>query len=442
MSLLETKVKEQMDEARTLEFPTGFLWGSATAAHQVEGNNRNSDWWEWEHRKGTIADGTTSEVACDQYNRYASDFDLVKQLHQNAHRFSLEWSRIEPREGVFSARAINHYRRVIEALRERDIEPMVTLHHFTNPMWLMKEGGWTNPKVVEYFSRYTKVVATEFGDIVRHWVTINEPAVYAYNSYVEGIAPPGSQSVRLAALVMTNMLRAHGLAYHILHEIAQLPGCNVGIAKHIRIMDPLRPRNILDRAAAKISDFLFNQWFLDAVETGRLAWPIGMGQKVQLLADTQDFIGLNYYSREMVRFNLWQPQSLFIKNLTRPGAPTNDLGWELYPEGFFRVLMRLKRYEKAIYITENGVPATDDAMRRTFLKEHLAQMHRAISNGVDVRGYFHWSLLDNFEWEEGLTPRFGLIHVDYATQKRTPRPSAEIFAEIAAENKLDPTMFE
>jgi beta-glucosidase len=431
-----------MTEAQILQFPPGFLWGAATAAHQVEGNNRNSDWWEWEHRPGTIADGTTSEIACDQYNRFLSDFDLLKQLNHNAHRFSLEWSRIEPEEGVFSAKEIGHYRQVIEALRERDIEPMVTLHHFTNPLWLMKLGGWENPKVVEFFSRYTKVVATEFGELVRHWVTINEPAVYAYNSYVEGIAPPGSKNVRLAALVLTNMLRAHGLSYHILHECARLQGCNVGFAKHIRIMDPLRPRNMLDRAAAKISDFLFNQWFLDAVETGRLAWPIGMGQKVQLLSDTQDFIGLNYYSREMVKFSLFEPQSLFIKNLTCPGARVNDLGWEVYPEGFYRVLMRLKKYKKPIYITENGIPAADDSARCVYLKEHLVELHRAISDGADVRGYFHWSLIDNFEWEEGLTPRFGLVQVDYNTQKRAPRPSALIYSRIAAENRVDLSWFQ
>jgi beta-glucosidase len=425
-----------------LNFPPDFLWGTATAAHQVEGGNRNNDWWEWEHLPGKIADGTTSEKACDQYNRFAADFDLIKNFGHNAHRFSLEWSRIEPREGVFSTTEIEHYRQVLVALRERGIEPMVTLHHFTNPLWLSSMGGWENPRVVEYFSRYTKVVAAELGDLVRFWNTINEPTIYAYMGYLEGVAPPGAQNPRLAALVSMNMLRAHGLAYHILHETSRGKRCEVGIAKHIRITDPLRPRNVLDQAAAKFSDFIMNQWFLEAVETGRPAWPVGMGQKVQLLANTQDFIGLNYYSREMIRCNPFNVRSFFIENITLPGSPINDLGWEIYPEGFYRVLMRLKKYGKPIYVTENGIPAINDAQRCEYLKEHLIQLHRAIQQGVDVRGYFHWSLLDNFEWEEGLTPRFGLVAVNYDTQERTPRQSCRIYGKIASENKLDPAWFE
>lgn len=424
-----------------LHFPPGFLWGAATAAHQVEGGNTNNDWWEWERRPGTIADGTTSEKACDQYHRFVGDFDLIGQFGHNAHRFSLEWSRIEPKEGVFSSSAINHYRKVLEALHLRNIEPMVTLHHFTNPLWLSRSGGWENPKVVEYFTRYAKVVASEFGPLVRFWNTINEPAVYALMGYVEGIWPPGEHDFRRASLVMMNMVRAHGLAYHVLHENAGARGCEVGIAKHIRIMDPLRWRNVFDRAAAGLSDFILNKWFLQAVETGRLAWPIGMGQKVQLLAQTHDFIGLNYYSREMIKCSLLSPKSLFIRNLTRPGCTRNDLGWEIYPEGFYRVLMRMKEYKKPIYVTENGIPAVDDSHRRAFLKEHLLQLHRAILHGADVRGYFHWSLLDNFEWEEGLTPRFGLVGIDYETQERSPRPSASIYAKVASQNKLDSSWF-
>ncbi len=431
-----------MEMSRAIEFPKGFLWGAATAAHQVEGGNRNNDWWEWEHRGGKIADGTTSEIACDQYNRYEEDFDLARELGHNAHRLSLEWSRIEPQQGVFSSEALAHYRRVLEALRERDIEPLVTLHHFTNPLWLSRTGGWENPEVVEYFTRYAKVVASELGELVRFWNTINEPSVYAYEGYVEGIWPPGSKSLRSAAIVMTNMLRAHALAYHIIHETSPGRGSSVGIAKHIRLLDPLRPRHVCDRALARLGDFILNQWFLDAVDTGRLAWPLGMGQKVQLLAATHDFIGLNYYTREMIRFNLLKPHMLFMENMNRPGCATNDLGWELYPEGLHRVLMWLKRYGKPIYITENGIAAADDSLRRAYLRDHLTQIHRAVSEGADVRGYFHWSLLDNFEWAEGLTPRFGLVAVDYETQKRSPRPSARVYAQIASQNKLDPAWFE
>ncbi len=431
-----------MNETGALSFPKGFLWGTATAAHQVEGANRNNDWWEWEHLGGKIADGTTSGAACDQYNRYRHDFDLIKEFGHNAHRFSIEWSRIEPKKGVYSAAEIGHYRRMLEALRERGIEPMVTLHHFTNPLWLSREGGWENPQVVEHFTRYAKVVAAELGSLIRFWNTINEPTVYAYMSYADGIWPPGKKRLRSAAIVLTNMLRAHALAYHIIHETSLGQGCSVGIAKHIRIFDPLRPNHWGDKALARLSDFIFNWWFLDAIETGRLAWPIGIGQKVQLLAATHDFIGLNYYTREMVRFNLLKPQALFREGFTRPGSATNDMGWEIYPPGLYRALMRLKHYDKPIYITENGIPAVDDSLRQNYLRDHLIQTHRAVRDGADVRGYFHWSLLDNFEWESGLTPRFGLIEVDYKTQKRSPRPSAWIYSKVAAQNKLDPAWFE
>ncbi|MBI5116938.1 glycoside hydrolase family 1 protein [Candidatus Poribacteria bacterium] len=431
-----------MNTNRILEFPKGFLWGAATAAHQVEGNNRNNDWWEWEHRPGVIADGTTSETACDQYDRYRQDFDLIREFRHNAHRLSLEWSRIEPQKGVYSSNEIAHYRRVLEALRERGIEPMVTLHHFTNPLWLSREGGWENPQVVEHFTRYAKVVATELGALIRFWNTINEPTVYAYMSYMDGIWPPGKKSPRSAAIVMTNMLRAHALAYHIIHETSQGPGCSVGIAKHIRLFDPLRRNHVIEKALAGLSNFVFNWWFLDAIETGRLAWPIGIGQKVQLLTATQDFIGLNYYTREMVKFDLAKPLALFMEYLARPGSETSDLGWELYPEGIHRALMRLKRYGKPIYVTENGVPAINDSLRQRCLRDHLTQIHVAMRDGADVRGYFHWSLLDNFEWEAGLKPRFGLVEVDYNTQKRSPRPSAWIYAKIAAQNKLDPAWFD
>ncbi len=431
-----------MTDSRVVEFPKGFLWGAATAAHQVEGDNRNNDWWEWERRDGTIADGTTSETACDQYNRYEKDFDLARELGHNAHRLSLEWSRIEPEEGVFSQAQIKHYRRVLEALRERGLEPMVTLHHFTNPLWLARDGGWENGRVVEYFTRYAKVVAGELGGLIRFWNTINEPAVYSYISYVKGKWPPGSTSLRSAAIVMTNMLRAHALAYHTIHETSRGPGCEVGLANLIRVFDPLRPLHPSDWALAWMSAFIFNRWFLDAVDTGRLAWPIGIGQKVHLLAGTQDFIGLNYYSRDMVRFNPRLPQALFIENLARPGCEANSLGWEIYPEGLYRVLMRLGRYNKPIYITENGIPADDDSERLAYLRRHLAEVHRAISDGADVRGYLHWSLLDNFEWAEGLTPRFGLIAMDYETQERSPRPSARAYAKVASGNRLDPAWFD
>jgi beta-glucosidase len=431
-----------MELTRPIEFPKGFLWGTATSAHQVEGGNRNNDWWEWERRPGKIADGSTSEIACDQYNRYREDFDLIKEFGHNAHRLSIEWSRLEPQEGLFSCDEFDHYRRVLGALRERGIEPMVTLHHFTNPLWLSRMGGWENPKAVEYFARFAKAAARELGALVQLWNTINEPAVYAHQAYIEGNWPPGSRSLRTACIVLTNMLRAHALAYHALHENSPGRHCAVGIAKSITAIEPLRPGNLPDKALARLSDFLFNWWFLDAIETGKLSWPIGMGQKVQILSGTHDLIGINYYTRRKVRFALQGPAALLRRTReTPPSATANNLGRESYPEGLYGTLIRLKKYKRPIYITENGCADARDSIRPKYLRDHLIQIHRAITDGADVRGYFHWSLLDNFEWAFGLTPRFGLLEVDYRTQARSPRPSAHVYSKIARENRLDPEWF-
>ncbi|GAB4339263.1 MAG: glycoside hydrolase family 1 protein [Candidatus Abyssubacteria bacterium] len=424
-----------------IKFPDGFLWGTATSAHQVEGGNRNNDWWQWEQRPGTIADGSTSETACDHYNRFQEDFDLIKNFGHNAHRLSIEWSRLEPQEGLFSSDEFEHYRRVLLALHERGIQPMVTLHHFTNPLWLSRIGGWENPRAVECFVRYARAAARELGPLVQFWNTINEPAVYAHQAYIRGNWPPGSKSLRSAAIVLTNMLRAHALAYHAIHENSPASRCRVGIAKSVTLLEPLRPRNWLDKALARWSDFLFNHWFLDAIETGKLSWPIGMGQKVQILSGTHDFIGVNYYTRRKVQFRLCNPADLLRRNPPPPNTVTNDLGWEIYPEGLYKMLMGLRKYQRPIYITENGCADARDALRPEFLRQHLTQMHRAITEGADVRGYFHWSLLDNFEWTFGLTPRFGLVEVDYRTQARAPRPSAHIYSRIARENRLDPEWF-
>lgn len=426
--------------AKICSFPKGFLWGTATSAHQVEGGNRNNDWWQWEQQDGTIAGGTTAEVACDHYNRYQQDFDLIRSFGHNTHRLSIEWSRIEPEEGVFAAKEILHYGRVLEALRERGVEPLVTLHHFANPLWLSRNGGWENPKAVDYFIRYAKMVAAEYGSLVRLWNTINEPVVYAYLGYVEGIWPPGERNLRKAATVMGNMARAHALSYQAIHEATS--DSTVGIVKHIRNLDPLRAWHPLDRALAALSDSVFNWRFLKSLDRGRLIWPLGWGQRAPYLKGTMDFVGLNYYTRQMIGFDLSKPHKAFMQNQIRPGCSTNDKGWEIYPEGLYRVLMRLKRYGKPIYITENGCATADDRLRQLYLRDHLIQLHKAICDGADVRGYYHWSLLDNFEWADGLTPRYGLVEVDYATQKRIPRTSALIFSKIASNNMVDFSWFD
>lgn len=406
-------------------FPQNFLWGSATAAHQVEGNNRNSDWWEWE-QAGHCKNGQRSGDACDQYHRFHDDFALLKQLHQNAHRLSIEWARIEPRPGEFDRAEIEHYRAVLTALRELSIEPVVTLHHFTNPIWLTQRGGWANPDVVRLFGRYVSKVVEELGDLVRYWVTLNEPNFYATAAYLQGQFPPARSNPLTLMRVVGNLVRAHGRAYQTIHRLS--PKAQVGVAHHWRLFDPYRP-NQLDRRVAGLRHTLFNRAFPEMLVDGILRFPFGFGQFVPEARDSQDFFGLNYYTREFDAFSLRRPMDLFAREVVT-AAPRDASGSEIYPEGFGRVLREVASFGKPILVTENGVADRSDELRPSFLVSHLLALHRAMQAGVPVIGYLHWTTLDNFEWNEGFSLRFGLIDVDFATQERRIRPSGHLYAEI------------
>jgi beta-glucosidase len=412
-----------------LAFPPGFLWGTATAAHQVEGDNTRSDWWEWEQTPGRIRDGSSSGAACDQWRRYDSDFDLARGLWQNAHRFSVEWSRIEPAEGVFDAGALDHYRRVLVALRERGLEPLVTLHHFTNPLWLSRIGGWLNPQAPERFRRFVGEVVGALGDLVTWWATINEPVGYAYQSYLLGDWPPGRRSPVLAWRVLAAMARGHALAYREIHQ--RRPDARVGIVTYMRVFDPSRPRHPLDRAYAWLPDWVANRAYFSCLRDGRMRPPLGFFGRMRAAVDSQDYLGVNYYGRDMIEFDSRRPRTGFFHHFQPPGAELSLPGWgEVYPEGLYRLLMRLKPLGKPMLITENGIPDNSDAQRPRFLLTHLAALHRAMRDGAPVLGYFHWSLIDNFEWAEGYGARFGLVSVDPKSQERRVKRSGELYAEI------------
>jgi beta-glucosidase len=410
-------------------FPEGFLWGTATSSHQVEGNNKNNDWWEWEKEPGHILGGHRSGLACDWWNRAEEDFDLAREMGQNAHRLSLEWSRIEPREGEWDDDALARYRQMLVGLRERGLEPMVTLHHFTNPLWLVEKCGWETEAVVPLFECYVTKVAEELGDLVELWSVLNEPNVYAILSYTGGRWPPGKQNLLLAFKVLSNMLLAHGRAYRAIHRVR--PQAQVGIAHAVRVFDAAEPNSRLDRWAAWIPDYIFNRLTLTALTEGILAFPLALNRKVPDLVDSADFLGINYYSRDLVAFDASRPGELFGRRFYPEGAEMSDGGYgEVYPEGLYRLLKRLAAHGKPIYVTENGLPDEDDDQRPHFLLTHLAAMHRAIEEGIPVKGYFHWSLVDNFEWAEGWTLRFGLIALDVETQKRAVRRSGRLYKEI------------
>lgn len=435
----EHSTQERIHEAPGIHssnftFPEGFLWGAATSSHQVEGSNVNCDWWAWE-QAGKVRE--ESGEACDHFHRYREDFDLAQLLNHNAHRFSLEWSRIEPEEGRFSEEALSHYAEVLDALAERAIEPVVTIHHFTLPRWLAEKGGWDNPEIEGFFERFVCRVADAYHHRVRWWITINEPVVQVFKGYILGQWPPGKQDFRTAFRVIRHMLRAHVRAYHAIHE--RRADAMVSVAKHALALTPCNPGSWRDRISVAARRYLFNNLFLDALHKGALRLPGFFWERLPS-GRTLDFIGLNYYTRDFVRNTGFSLPGLMGDACTlehhKSVGKRNDLGWEIYPEGLTRFLRMYSKYELPILITENGIPTQNDDDRWIFLFLHLWQIARAASDGIPVAGYLHWSLLDNFEWADGYGARFGLIGVDFATQKRTVHESALKMAEIIARNEL------
>ncbi len=430
--------------SQPLTFPAGFLWGTATAAHQVEGNNFNNQWWAFEQQPGAIWHGDRSGLACDWWRHAEQDFDRMAQLHQNSHRLSVEWSRIEPTPGHFDAQALDRYRAMLGGLRERGIIPLVTLHHFTNPLWFEEKGGWENRESVARFQRFVERTVQALGDLCQRWVTINEPMVYVAQGWFKGIWPPGKSDFRTAMQVTRHLLFAHGEAYHTIHRLQ--PRAQVGYAKHVRLFQGLRPGNRLDRYAAGLKRWLFEHVWVVATDDGRLRPPLGLNTCHASLIDTFDFMGINYYTVDRTRF-VPNPFTLFGQEQFTPGGELSDAGRdgpfaEFRPDGLYQICQEVRQFHKPVIITENGLPDQDDDQRPRWLLAHLHQLHRAIQSGVDVQGYFHWTLVDNFEWAEGWGLRFGLFRLDPKTQERTPRPSAGLYREIAQGNSITPALVE
>jgi beta-glucosidase len=418
-------------------FGDGFLWGAATAAHQVEGNNDRNDWWDWEQLPGKINNGDRSGLACDHYRRFSEDFRVLQSMGHNAHRLSLEWSRIEPEPGKYDDAVLEHYREVLGTLRDLGMTPLVTLHHFTNPRWLAARGGWENDDVVASFRQYTRICLERLGDLVPVWVTINEPNVYAYQCYTAGLWLPEKKSFSAAARVLRNMVRAHAAAFEEIKRSPHSAGAKVGVAQHLRVFQPWHAWSPLDHLAASFPHLAFNHWFLRACTDGHAGFPLGLRQRIPEAAGTMDYVGVNYYSRDMVMFHPGAAGSMLSKTIPAPGMPRSDFDMEIYPQGFHTVLDDVWRtYHRPIYVTEQGVADATDRFRPRALVGHLAELGRAQRDGIDIRGYLHWSSMDNFEWSEGYSMRFGLLEVDFATQERRPRPSAALYSAIIARNGL------
>lgn len=399
-----------------------FLWGTATSSHQVEGGNFYNDWWKWE-KMGKIKTKDSSHPSCDHYHRFKEDFKLIKFLKNNSYRFSIEWSRIEKEEGVFDEREIQHYIEMLQELKKLNIEPILTLHHFTIPLWFKKKGGFLNNDAPKIFKNFVERVVPYFKNYVKYWITINEPIVLAVLGYLFGWWPPGERSFRKTMKVIRNLLLSHMEAYKTIKRNKE--NSFVSIAHNMMLFYTYR-NFLLDKKVSSYLSRLYNDLFIDALITGVIKKPFGRNEFYSDLKNSLDFMGVNYYTRVFVKFH---PFKIFSE-VKRKGAVLTDFGYEYYPEGLYEVLMNLKDYGKEILITENGIADREDKLRGDFIKKSVEAVKKAIEGGVKVFGYIYWSLIDNFEWLEGYSMKFGLFEVDFKTLERKPRKSAYIYREI------------
>ncbi len=436
-------------------FPESFLWGSATSAYQIEGSPLAdgagiSNWHRFAHTPGRVRDSDTGDVACDHYRRWPEDVALMRHLRMNAYRFSISWSRVLPQGcGTINHQGLAFYDRLVDALLEHGIAPLITLYHWDLPAALDDRGGWLNPDIAHWFADYAQVLFHKLDDRVRLWATLNEPWVVADAGYLHGVLAPGHRSLFEPPIVTHNLLRAHGAAVRAYRAEGKH---EIGIVVNLEPKYPTSDSEE-DRAATTRADAYMNRQFLDPVFLGRYpdelaeifgeAWPHGPKEDFESITQRIDFVGVNYYTRGVMKndAHAWPVRASRVQ---QPRATHTETNWEVYPQGLTDVLEWVaRRYgNPPIYITENGAAFYDppvapeggveDPLRVAYLREHLRAAHVALEGGVDLRGYFAWSLLDNFEWAHGYSKRFGLVHVDFATQKRTPKTSAKFYSKVIA----------
>lgn len=422
----------------TYHFPRGFLWGTATAAHQVEGNNTNNTWWAWEQESGRILNGQKSGAACDWWGgRWREDFDRAAETGQNAHRLSVEWSRIQPAPDRWDEDALDRYREMLQGLQERNITPMVTLHHFSDPVWLAEQGGWENEAVVGAFEKYVRKVVEALKEYVTLWCTINEPNVVTALSYMIGTRPPGKQNFATAMQVARNLIRAHAAAYQVIHSIQ--PQARVGVAMNYMGFQAARSWFPPDAWTAGIQFHMYNNLFPFAMTHGVTPLPVRMN--IPEAKNTLDFLGVNYYTMFTVTFSPTNPAELFGRRFYPKGSDLSSTGFYAnVPEGMFEALKWGRQFKVPMIVTENGIDDSEDRIRPRYLVQHIHQVWRAVNFNWPVKGYFYWTLVDNFEWDSGWNLRFGLWELDEETQARRKRPSADLYAEICRENGLSSEM--
>jgi beta-glucosidase len=399
-----------------LKFPAGFLWGAASSAYQTEGGNSNADWWVWENskkrqdsliRQGKNPNEYMSLEACDFYNRYEEDFTLAEHLNHSAIRIGIEWSRIQPEQGVFDEKVLEHYEKMLQSAKFHKLKVFLTLHHYTNPIWFAKKGGFLKKQNNIYFIDFAKKVTQRFHEYVDFWVTINEPELYATQSYGIGTMPPQIRSLIAPLTVVNNLIKCHKEIYKFIKYNSVAP-----VSMAFNLLD-FQPSGILGELVVRFVRYVANGYIMRRV------------------IDHCDYIGVNYYFHHHI--------GIFgLRHKSHSDHGHTDRGWGIHPEGIEQVLLSLKKFNKPLYILENGLADSKDAQREKFIKQHLFYVHKAIQNGADVKGYLYWSLTDNFEWEEGFWPKFGLIEIDrHDLLRRKVRYSAIKYAEICQNNYLE-----
>ena len=422
---------------KSIRFPKSFMWGTATAAHQVEGNCTNN-WSNFEQKKKStgepnIKDNQSSGNACEHWDRYPEDIELIKNIGVEYYRFSLEWSKIEPEKGIYNQDALDHYSEVISKLISKDITPVITLHHFTHPIWFDEIGGFEKEENIKYLVLFSEKVFSEYSQRVKHWCTINEPAVVAVQGYFTGMFPPGKKNIKLTCIVLKNLLEAHVQIYRKIKNMKNGDEAHIGIVKNINHFEPWRRYHIADWLLALFLDYIFNASSINFFKTGKfkilIPGIVWISHKNMDACRANDYFGLNYYSHNHVRFNIFNKEFFELK--FHSSDIMTDMPYTIYGEGIYRAIRQVSILSLPIIITENGVADASDKIREEYIHRYLYATMKSIQDGYNVVGYFYWSLMDNFEWAFGYDMKFGLYAVDFKNQDRKLRKGSESFLEIA-----------
>jgi beta-glucosidase len=438
--------------AKEITFPDDFLWGVASSSYQIEGawnedGKGESIWDRFSHTPRNIKNGDTGDIACDHYHRYTEDVALMKDLGVQAYRFSISWPRVLPKgKGDANRAGLNFYSRLVDELLGSGIEPWVCLYHYDLPQALQDEGGWANPNIIQFFADYAERVACELGDRVKRWLILNEPRPIAWLGHLTGTHAPGIKNLELSFKVSHYLQLAQGKAIQTLRDSNQ--NFQIGTIVDLSTVHPISDYKKDREAASKLDEFL-NRWYIDPLFKGDyppLAGKIGLKpnhEDVELIKQPLDFLGVNYYTRLLATYDPSNPVTR--AKVVQKNTPTTERGWEIYPNGLYEVLTRLRTDygNPLLYVTENGAAFEDNVIkdgkiqdddRVAFLRDHIVAAYRAIKEGVRLKGYFVWTIIDNFEWAEGYSKRFGLVHTNYKSLKRTPKKSFYWYKQVIANN--------